>query len=65
MSAIVTLSMIATPLLVRAAAAHRRDGAQSVDDLEGPQGGRDHVVVVGFGRMGQIVAQVLNSSGLM
>ena len=63
MSAIVTLSMMMTPLLVLLA--ERATGAvnDSVEGLEGPSGERNHVIIAGFGRMGQIISQVLLSTG--
>ena len=64
MSAIVTISMIMTPFMVmmanRLASAAEDDGG----DLEGPQHRTGHVLIAGFGRMGQIISQVLQSSGL-
>lgn len=64
MSAIVTVSMVSTPLMVMAA--HRLVGTEqeSADGLAGPTSGRDHVIVAGFGRMGQIISQVLSNSGV-
>lgn len=64
MSAIVTLSMLLTPLM--SALAHRmaREAEDTGDDLEGPEAARDHALIVGFGRMGQIISQVLQSSGV-
>ncbi len=64
MSAIVTLSMMLTPLM--SALAHRMaaEAKDSGDDLQGPQAGREHALVVGFGRMGQIISQVLQNSGV-
>jgi glutathione-regulated potassium-efflux system protein KefB len=64
LSAIVTISMASTPLLVMAAHRAARGAADSGEDLEGPQGGSDHVIVAGFGRVGQIVSQVLRNSGV-
>jgi voltage-gated potassium channel Kch len=63
MAAVVTLSMASTPLLMMLA---RRMTPKKVDDgadLERAQGGEGHVIIVGFGRMGQIVSQVLSASG--
>ncbi len=65
MSAIVTISMIMTPPLV--ILAHRlvaEPHREETGDLAGPEGGQDHVIVAGFGRMGQIISQVLQSSGV-
>jgi len=64
MAAIVTLSMALTPplfaLATRMSAADEDDGA----GLHGPESGRDHAIIVGFGRVGQIVSQVLMNSGV-
>ncbi|ADM10628.1 putative potassium-efflux protein [Parvularcula bermudensis HTCC2503] len=62
-SAIVTLSMMATPLIMMAVSKleHNPSGAAiPVTDME------DHgsVLIVGFGRMGQLVNQVLRSSNV-
>lgn len=64
MSAIVTLSMVLTPLLAVAAARLVPEPGDDGSDLAGPQGGRDHALVVGFGRMGQIISQVLMNAGV-
>lgn len=64
MSAIVTLSMMLTPLM--SALVHRISAADedAGDDLQGPEAARDHALIVGFGRMGQIISQVLQNSGV-
>lgn len=64
MSAIVTLSMAATPLMAIAATRLTRAKEDKGEDLEGPQGDAGHVLIVGFGRMGQIVSQVLSGAGV-
>ncbi|PQA87277.1 monovalent cation:proton antiporter-2 (CPA2) family protein [Hyphococcus luteus] len=64
MSAIVTLSMMMTPPMAMMAARMAREPGESADGLEEPDGGRDHALIVGFGRMGQIVSQVLMNSGV-
>ena len=64
MSAIVTISMATTPLLVMAAHQMVPTDTDSGEDLEGPHGEHDHVIVAGFGRMGQIISQVLSNSGV-
>lgn len=62
--AIVTLSMATTPFLMMFA---RRFEMQARDDgeaLPGPETGeRNKVLVIGFGRFGQVVAQMLHASG--
>jgi len=64
MSAIVTISMAMTPLMTALAARFGRVEKESKDGLAGPQAGNDHIIVAGFGRMGQIISQVLRSSGV-
>ncbi|MGE0409284.1 MAG: monovalent cation:proton antiporter-2 (CPA2) family protein [Amphiplicatus sp.] len=63
MSAIVTLSMVATPFVV--VLVHRlvEEPEESTDGLERPPSETNHVLIVGFGRMGQIISQVLSSAG--
>ncbi|WP_370337190.1 monovalent cation:proton antiporter-2 (CPA2) family protein [Parvularcula marina] len=64
LSAIVTLSMIATPMLVIAvnrATMPKREGVQESEDLSDVRG---RVLVVGYGRMGQLVNQILLSSNV-
>jgi glutathione-regulated potassium-efflux system protein KefB len=60
-SAVVTLSMVTTPFLMmlneRAA---RRRGPADETDLEGPEGAQPaRAIVIGYGRFGQTVAQML------
>lgn len=59
-SAVVTLSMIATPVIMmqlgRVRASVHREG------LEGPDGAEGQVLVVGYGRVGQIVSQILRGA---
>lgn len=64
MSAIVTLSMIATPMLVMAVHRYARSSDVSDEGMERPHAEAGHVIIVGFGRMGQIISQVLASSGV-
>ena len=66
--AVVTISMALTPLLFRlsarllepAAGEERRDGPETA----GGAGHGGHVVLVGAGRVGQVVAQMLRARGL-
>jgi glutathione-regulated potassium-efflux system ancillary protein KefC len=66
--AAVGFSMVLTPLLLVAAdrwwAAHlsRHDGAPKLDEINEPQ--EAPIIICGFGRYGQIVARLLNASGL-
>ncbi len=65
MAAIVTLSMALTPALSALAnRMGREEDADKGEDLAGPERGRDHAIIVGFGRVGQIVSQVLRNSGI-
>ena len=61
-SAVVTLSMMVTPLVVMAAT-RRAARAADAEGLDRPDGQRGDVLLVGFGRFGQIVAQVLIGAG--
>ena len=61
-SAVVTLSMMLTPLVVKAAARSAARTA-SAQGLDAPDGERGDVLLVGFGRFGQIIAQVLIGAG--
>jgi glutathione-regulated potassium-efflux system protein KefB len=63
-SAVVTLSMAATPFLMRLTDwLERRE--ESADGLEGPEGSPETTaIVVGYGRFGQTVAQMLQAKGI-
>jgi monovalent cation:proton antiporter-2 (CPA2) family protein len=65
LSAIVTLSMVATPLIIMLANRLGREASESEDvampEAEEPRG---RVLIVGYGRMGQLVDQVLRASGV-
>lgn len=65
MSAIITISMAMTPPLVILAS--RYGPVTSVEpsaELDGPESATGHVIIAGFGRMGQIISQVLSNSGV-
>ncbi len=65
LSAIVTISMVMTPVLsMLAARITLQPNDEDHDDLARPQISHDHVIVAGFGRMGQIISQVLQNSGV-
>ena len=64
MSAIVTISMILTPFMMMGARRLERQTPESTDDLEGPHHASGQVIVAGFGRMGQIIAQVVQNAGV-
>ena len=57
----VTLSMAATPLLLRIDDALNRAGQPPAPEYEIPPEGDQHVIIAGFGRFGQIVARVLRA----
>ena len=61
--AIVTLSMISTPFLM-IATWRIREVPASKEVREGPQDDGASALVVGYGRFGQTVAQVLNAAGI-
>ena len=64
LTVVVTLSMLATPLLLladSALAARRTKQERPYDDMPEEDG---HVVIAGFGRFGQIVARVLRARGI-
>lgn len=62
--AIVTLSMATTPFLMMATKRLRTEPAPSVEGVEGPQHEGANAVVVGYGRFGQTVAQMLLSQDI-
>ncbi len=65
MSAIITISMVMTPPLVMLANRMTQSGDdEDGSDFAGPESAHDHVIVAGFGRMGQIISQVLSNSGV-
>lgn len=64
MSALVTISMMLTPLMTAVAARMTVNDAETDEGMEGPSHAQDHIIVAGFGRMGQIVSQVLLNSGV-
>ncbi|NNL88101.1 MAG: potassium transporter TrkA [Marinicaulis sp.] len=63
MSAIITVSMALTPAVLALAMRFSNDTVETSEGLEEAPQKQDHVIVAGFGRMGQIISQVLNSSG--
>jgi monovalent cation:proton antiporter-2 (CPA2) family protein len=64
LSAIVTISMILTPFAMMAVRRAEAKSTDTVEDLEAPPSGRGHVVIAGFGRMGQIISQVISAAGI-
>ncbi len=61
---VVILSMALTPLVLIAADRLLRDAAPSLDGVEPPDGLRGQVLMIGFGRFGQIASQILLSRGV-
>ena len=65
LSAIVTVSMILTPFLMAAVRTMRpKKETDSAEGLDGPRGGEGHVIIAGFGRMGQIISQVISAADI-
>ncbi|GAA4335441.1 monovalent cation:proton antiporter-2 (CPA2) family protein [Pigmentiphaga soli] len=64
LTAIVVLSMALTPLAAAAQRRLARPTAPSAEGLETAQGVRDSVLVIGFGRFGQIATQNLLAAGV-
>lgn len=62
--AVVTLSMATTPFLMMATARFRREAESAPGEREGPQPDGANAVVVGFGRFGQGVTQMLLASNI-
>jgi len=65
-SAIVTLSMVTTPFLMKVATRFNREKEEPKrDDLEGPEeAAQASAIIVGYGRFGQTVGQMLMGAGL-
>ncbi|MEM9810487.1 MAG: monovalent cation:proton antiporter-2 (CPA2) family protein [Pseudomonadota bacterium] len=62
-SAIVTLSMVATPIImIWVSKIPTRTASGGV--MESPEGATSDVIVVGYGRIGQIVSQMLRGAGV-
>jgi monovalent cation:proton antiporter-2 (CPA2) family protein len=59
LTAIIILSMAATPLIVMLFDRVVPEASQSGEGFEGPEGNRASVLVIGFGRFGQIVSQAM------
>ncbi len=57
--AIITLSMATTPFLMMLTKKLRTDPEPSADGLDGPQQDGSNAIVVGYGRFGQTVGQML------
>ncbi|BEV00210.1 cation:proton antiporter [Novosphingobium olei] len=62
--AVVTLSMATTPFLMMATARFREAPAGAAEVREGPTGERAGALIVGYGRFGQTVGQMMLASGI-
>ncbi|MCJ2184934.1 cation:proton antiporter [Novosphingobium sp. 1949] len=62
--AIVTLSMVTTPFLMMATRRFREAPHGPKEEREGPRADGASAIVVGYGRFGQTVAQVLNAADI-
>ena len=62
-AAIVTLSMATTPFLMMVTQRIRKEPRRH-EEREGPRGGGANALVVGYGRFGQTVAQMLLAAGI-
>ena len=60
----VTLSMVTTPLLLLVDDAWRRRRKAALPAFDTPPKAEGHVVIAGFGRVGQIVARILRARGV-
>ena len=64
-SAVVTLSMVTTPFLMRLTDWLERREERSAEGLDGPEKSPEtSAIVVGYGRFGQTVAQMLQAKGI-
>lgn len=61
LAVVVTLSMVATPLLLMADEAWFPKRAAALPAFDAPPPAQGHVVIAGFGRVGQIVARLLRA----
>jgi CPA2 family monovalent cation:H+ antiporter-2/glutathione-regulated potassium-efflux system protein KefB len=62
--AIITLSMATTPFLMMFSKRLRAEPERSGDHLDGPRHDGSNAIVVGYGRFGQTVAQMLIGQGI-
>ena len=62
-TAIIIISMVATPLMLILQNRLRKPGGQSMEGVDAAQDLRGSVLLIGFGRMGQIISQPLLARG--
>jgi CPA2 family monovalent cation:H+ antiporter-2/glutathione-regulated potassium-efflux system protein KefB len=63
-SAVVTLSMATTPFLMMFTTRFRADAVEAQGEREGPVSDGSNALIVGYGRFGQTVGQMLNAQGI-
>jgi len=63
-SAVVTLSMATTPFLMMFTKRFRADAVEAQGEREGPVSDGSNALIVGYGRFGQTVGQMLNAQGI-
>lgn len=63
-SAVVTLSMATTPFLMMFTKRFRADALEVQGEREGPVSDGSNALIVGYGRFGQTVGQILNAQGI-
>jgi glutathione-regulated potassium-efflux system protein KefB len=64
LTAAVILSMVLTPLLITAHHRLMPPEAQSMDGIDAAEGLRGTVLIIGFGRVGQVMSQLLLARGV-
>lgn len=63
-SAVVTLSMATTPFLMMFTTRFRADAVEVQGEREGPVSDGSNALIIGYGRFGQTVGQMLNAQGI-
>lgn len=63
-SAVVTLSIATTPFLMMFTQRFRADAVEAAGEREGPVSDGSNALIVGYGRFGQTVGQMLNAQGI-
>jgi CPA2 family monovalent cation:H+ antiporter-2/glutathione-regulated potassium-efflux system protein KefB len=63
LTAVIIISMVLTPLMIILHDRFTPPTAQSMDGVEAPDGLKSNILIIGFGRFGQIVSQPLLARG--
>ncbi len=63
LTAVIIISMVLTPLMIILHDRLMTPTAQSMDGVEAPDGLKSNILIIGFGRFGQIVSQPLLARG--